>query len=1213
MKDLNLRIDDEEKIRDIIENAVGIVILGSKSWAKAIVVNELLGYALLPVSDLRDSDLLPPDSPPPPAPPSDTMTAAAAATSSSSGRNFLSRASVAHNLEQEAGGHKSSSLTSSGATAASFALTSSSVEHAVTSDGEIPSQVQPSANPLHANPASTARILGPGGEKRRQGGGNWRTIRLMYGPETQVSLSVSNQYELVEHLAVYDRMWHQVPRSELELNLSLWQESQSPSDPGYCAATLEIKLPHHLLSEDTQIIVSPTLASGHVSFESIYHTCFDGVSPVVIYALSDAQSLTPNEVDDLMELQRLSPKIPVFFIRTQRSLPPPDLMPARGLSNQQLLPDHLSVNSASELTESQQHLLFGSQATSVTTPPASASVTTGLLNQPNGSSQLEAGAKDPESGATDVPSSQAINNNNDCHSTKSPVNSPPSSRASPSMEYTASDFVIGSSHLTSGVPTGSAQWYGSGSATLFQQLTTLGFLSPIRVSASSACTDSPGGSLRRIKKTRLKDGMVCSELVENFDNFPSILTFIRQVLQSHLVRAANTLNALHNRCLRVFILTAFDMTRDMLITPKRINYAKEKEQQLYESLMAIANKKQEEIRQMISDTLTGMRTDLLQEVAYYQFKNMSCFRQTSGITSPASGRVSRCPGQGNDQEASPSIAYYNNSRRLNGGSLEDASSSRSTIVSCSCSNEENRHMTEDERLDACMLAGPAVAAISPSSRSVSSRDYHAALNEIQDFVLSHLNAAIAGKLIGSVDCLRDSYVGTLERCLESLEKIITESSSPSPDVAGGAGHRLQFPGGSSQSLHAQHQNALHQNRVEATNALKSILNAAYQVEINMKTTSSLLRMFWEKIKSVVSSSWLWANPPIIDKEWKTRVASDILDKLSESRLAKSICSQFRERLKMSHENFLSAIKQLEAVHNVRLEKTEEHRLKVRKVYAPKIARYALESTSLKDLILHGMPQLGREIGRGQYGVVYACDSWAGHSPVALKSVVPPDDKHWNDLAMEFYYTRSIAEHERIVQIRGSVIDHSYGGGSTPAVLLIMDRLTRDLYSAIKNGLDWPSRLQVAIDVVQGIRFLHSQGLVHRDIKLKNVLLDKRNRAKITDLGFCKPEAMMSGSIVGTPIHMAPELFSGKYDASVDVYAFGILFWYICAGHVRLPYIFEQCQNKDQLWTCVRKGTDSLLPSHDLFLLLPRSYLFFALLWTTSGMRSDDGGENMIHS
>lgn len=64
---------------------------------------------------------------------------------------------------------------------------------------------------------------------------------------------------------------------------------------------------------------------------------------------------------------------------------------------------------------------------------------------------------------------------------------------------------------------------------------------------------------------------------------------------------------------------------------------------------------------------------------------------------------------------------------------------------------------------------------------------------------------------------------------------------------------------------------------------------------------------------------------------------------------------------------------------------------------------------------------------------------------------------------------------------------------------------------------------------------------------------------------------MSGSIVGTPVHMAPEMHSGHYDSSVDVYAFGILLWYICAGSVKLPASFEQFHNKEQLWTSVRKG------------------------------------------
>lgn len=59
------------------------------------------------------------------------------------------------------------------------------------------------------------------------------------------------------------------------------------------------------------------------------------------------------------------------------------------------------------------------------------------------------------------------------------------------------------------------------------------------------------------------------------------------------------------------------------------------------------------------------------------------------------------------------------------------------------------------------------------------------------------------------------------------------------------------------------------------------------------------------------------------------------------------------RLKHSHEIFNVALKQLETRHSGRLERTEEQRLRVRKIYAPRVARLALESTSLRDYILFG--------------------------------------------------------------------------------------------------------------------------------------------------------------------------------------------------------------------------------------------------------------------
>lgn len=62
------------------------------------------------------------------------------------------------------------------------------------------------------------------------------------------------------------------------------------------------------------------------------------------------------------------------------------------------------------------------------------------------------------------------------------------------------------------------------------------------------------------------------------------------------------------------------MARDMIITPKRIDYARQKENELYESLLIIATKKQEEIRVVITTTVNNLQEQLLNEAASYQFK-----------------------------------------------------------------------------------------------------------------------------------------------------------------------------------------------------------------------------------------------------------------------------------------------------------------------------------------------------------------------------------------------------------------------------------------------------------------------------------------------------------------------------------------------------------------------------------------------------------------
>lgn len=118
----------------------------------------------------------------------------------------------------------------------------------------------------------------------------------------------------------------------------------------------------------------------------------------------------------------------------------------------------------------------------------------------------------------------------------------------------------------------------------------------------------------------------------------------------------------------------------------------------------------------------------------------------------------------------------------------------------------------------------------------------------------------------------------------------------------------------------------------------------------------------------------------------------------------------------------------------------------------------------------------------------------------------------------------------------------------------------------------PSDLQrIAVGICFGLREIHSFGVIHRDMKLKNVLLDDRLFPKICDFGAAiHTNEVRDNKVIGTPAYIAPEILNKKsYDEKIDIYSLGIMLYEM--SEMSRPYNHLQFTKKRELYSAVRDG------------------------------------------
>ncbi|KAE9621694.1 hypothetical protein Lal_00032988 [Lupinus albus] len=220
---------------------------------------------------------------------------------------------------------------------------------------------------------------------------------------------------------------------------------------------------------------------------------------------------------------------------------------------------------------------------------------------------------------------------------------------------------------------------------------------------------------------------------------------------------------------------------------------------------------------------------------------------------------------------------------------------------------------------------------------------------------------------------------------------------------------------------------------------------------------------------------------------------------------------------------------------------------------------AVSSTSSKLTVLSNPTgqeielryELGRELGRGEFGVTYLCTDKDSGEELACKSISKKKLRtaiDIEDVRREVEIMRHLPKHPNIVTLKDTYEDDN-------AVHLVMELCEGgELFDRIVARGHYTERAAAAVTktIVEVVQMCHKHGVMHRDLKPENFLFaNKKETAalKAIDFGlsvFFKPGERFN-EIVGSPYYMAPEVLKRNYGPEVDIWSAGVILYILLCG------------------------------------------------------------------